>query len=81
MSEDDSPENEVTPERQAWIDELFRLKDKIVLLALREAEWFYSDRTRREDPDVRAADQAVADEFETACYDYTMHQLKGIGIQ
>jgi hypothetical protein len=75
-SEDDS--QDMTPERRDWYDELFRLKDKVILLALREAEYFFEKN--RDGDEVRAINEAVSDEFDTACHEYTMHQLRGISI-
>lgn len=73
---DDSPEQ--TPENAAYYAELFRRRDKVVLLALRMAEWFYENRSIRDTPDVKATYDAVDDEFDDAVREYVMYMFRPV---
>lgn len=77
MTEDDDS-SDVSPERAEWYEELFRLKDKLILLALREAEYYFEKH--RDSDEVRAMSEAVSEEFDNACREYMLHQLRGITI-
>lgn len=57
-----------------------RLKDTVVLLSLRTAEWFYDNQMRKSEdhPEAKAVYDAVDDEFDQAVAAFFLHTVKPV---
>lgn len=78
MSE--SPEDlpEPSEAHKAYWVKFFELKDKLILLSLREAEWYYEARGSEESDERRQMNEAVSDAFEDAAREFVFYQMKPI---
>jgi hypothetical protein len=76
---EDEDDGELSPERDEWYKELFRLKDHLILMALQEAEYYF--RQKGNDEEEETVNRAVSDAFDEAAQRYTLHLIKGLSIK
>lgn len=81
MTEEDKNLPPQSPENKAYYDEFFRLKYRVVLLALKTAEWFYDGQVRERSntpPEVDVAYEAIDDEFEDAVREFAFFMIRPV---
>lgn len=61
--------------QRAWWDKYWRLRDKVILLALQEAEGMFTPNEQRESEDGERMRRAVSDEFDVATKEFAFHDM------
>lgn len=77
----DPDDEELSPQSEAnkaYYDEFFKLKDNVILLALREAEWYYEARGTRDTDERRQMTEAVSDAFEDAAREFVFFMMRPV---
>lgn len=75
---DDEQDGERSEANKAYYEQFFALKDKLILMALREAEWYYENGDAREREEHRQMSEAVSDAFDDAAREFVFFSMKPI---